>query len=233
MLKPSETKRLLAVIALSVGLLSGAAQASLVSGSSEISAAPVVSARSAGTSARFGLEITAGTSGFGTQQFETSAGGLPFTKKPLRTQFDVHLLESIGVVGVGPSLEYYFTEVADGYRTAGAVPGVTKAVAVGAQARYQARYFEWQTLVPMISYSFEKLNYRLSDGARGWADAKGLTVGAWLYLNALDRATAASFRRELGVSRTYITFERRTLLGADERIALSGSSYQLGMRFEL
>lgn len=170
-----------------------------------------------------GIEVTGAATGFGDQSISWSKAA-PFNKLPVRMQLDVQPLHFLGVLSAGISGEYYFTPKD---------ASLQKAYSIGAQLRYQARFFENQLLVPMAAYSAESFFYKIKGGPSDRLIARGPTLGVWLYLNAIDSGTARSARDDLGISRTYVTLERRTLEGARGAVTLSGSTYQVGLRIEI
>lgn len=170
-----------------------------------------------------GIEVSGGATGFGDQTLKSGAP-LEFDKLPVRMQVDVQPLHALGVLSAGITTEYYFTRASAALR---------KAYSLGGQVRYQAKFFDYQLIVPMAAYSTESFFYKLSSGPSNRFVVRGPTFGLWVFLNAIDRNTARGARRDLGLSRTYLTLERRTIEGEDGAFSITGSAYQLGLRIEI
>jgi hypothetical protein len=109
--------------------------------------------------------------------------------------------------------------------------GPVNVFSVGAEVRYQARFFREQILVPVVGYAYEGINYRLTY-ATGATDGHGPVYGVWLLLNQLEPDQAAEAYMDSGVIRSYLVAEARNLEGGNEDIDFSGFSYFLGLRIE-
>jgi hypothetical protein len=144
----------------------------------------------------------------------------------LSFEFQPAFLQSIGVIGLGPTVGVYPI-------FAGGVTSNPWAIySLGGQVRYQARFFRKQFIVPVFSYSVDYFSYRFTSGKSGRFFANGPAGGIWILLNALDPGTAAEFYVDNGVLRTYIIAEARMLEAQSSEVSLSGFSYYFGFRFE-
>jgi hypothetical protein len=146
----------------------------------------------------------------------------------LRSEYQPAFLSKIGVVGIGPSLTVY--PLVPTTAQTGNAFGLWS---IGAQLRYQARFFRNQILVPWAGFAFENFRYGLSNGTKGTAMLTGPFFGGGVLLNALDGGMAADFYSDHGVLRTYAFAEIRALTGASGAVNLSESSVFFGLRFEL
>ena len=140
----------------------------------------------------------------------------------LQFDYQPQALQKFGIFGVGPSLAMY--PIPGGKRPWNLWSG-------GLQARYQARFFREQPVVPYVGYQAEYWSY-LVDGYSGRTLVKGPVFGVALLLNWIDRPTTNDFYTEYGVSRSYLFAEMRILSGKDTNIRIQGNSYFFGLRFE-
>lgn len=172
------------------------------------------------------IELTTSFNAFGRQALVVEQGSHGIYAISLGMEYQPAFLQSIGVIGIGP----YFTS----YPSFGAsiAPSALSLLGVGAQIRYQARYFREQPIVPMVAYSGEYFNYEFNSGMKGHLVSSGPTVGAWLLLNFLEPRAAAQFYSNTGISRSYAVVEYRMLKGSNSDLAFSGGSYYVGLRIE-
>ena len=115
---------------------------------------------------------------------------------------------------------------------AGITPKVWSLWQVGADARYQMRYFREQPIVPFGGFEFQSMAYSFEGGASGRLSLNGPVYGALVLMNFLEPDAAAEFYIRQGVSRTYLVAEVKDLSGADSAVSFSGRSYFFGLRFE-
>lgn len=170
----------------------------------------------------FGIEIAMSPKALG--------DGIEFNSvRPLGIQFDFQptFIQSIGVIGIGPSLEIY--------PISAPAPGLVKTPAswaAGGQVRYQFRIFREQVLVPMAGYSLHYLKYKLSSNTQGAMNLNTALFGAYILLNVFEPSAAHEMYMNTGITRSYLVAELRQMTGEDENAALSSSSYYFGLRFE-
>ncbi len=152
----------------------------------------------------------------------------------IQLEYQPEFLQSLGVIGLGPSLSTY---PIFGY----AVTSHALALwSVGGQIRYQARFFRQQPIVPIAGYSVEYFTYRFQPSAdfpsasapSGNFILQGPVVGAWLLLNIFEPSAAASLYTDYKISRSYLVAELRSQTGGDSNISITGNSFYLGLRFE-
>ena len=148
-------------------------------------------------------------------------------------EYQPSFLQSLGVLGLGPSISLY------SFPNANITPRMTSVYSYGGQIRYQARYLREQYIVPMIAYSFEMLNSEFKDPISGAITSKdkvrlqGPSFGAWILLNFLDRSSANSLYLNTGITRTYLTLEAKKTRGSLSQVQLNHWSYFVGLRLEL
>ena len=112
-------------------------------------------------------------------------------------------------------------------------PGLIYLWSVGGDVRYQARYFDHQFIVPMVSYSVESLNYKLRTNSKGRLISRGPTFGVWILLNYFDPGNGKDFFYDYGIARSYLTFEIKNSSGTNlDGASTSEQSYYCGIRFE-
>jgi hypothetical protein len=102
----------------------------------------------------------------------------------------------------------------------------------GGQVRYQARFVKEQFLVPVVAYGISVLHYGFGSPTpttTGSITMNNFTVGAWLLLNTFSTESAAEFYDNWGVSRSYLTFDYRTMSGSGT--TLSSAFFGLRMEF--
>lgn len=129
-------------------------------------------------------------------------------------------VQAIGVLAFGVHVKHHIASQ------------VSRITGYGAQAGYQAKWFTNQWVVPMVRYSLETLNYKLTSGTTGSLSAPGLTYGALLFLSAADPAAAAEFYNGYGISRAYLAIETGQKSASNASFTLSGRVTSVGLRFE-
>jgi hypothetical protein len=102
---------------------------------------------------------------------------------------------------------------------------------VGAQFRYQGRFFRKQPLVPFAGYEFSYFRYNFFE-ANSSNIATGPIFGAMLFLNFFSRTESAEIYVNHGVLRSYLLAEVRTLTTSDPIVSFGGSSLYFGIRLE-
>jgi len=157
------------------------------------------------------------------------AGADPASMRAFKIQgeYQPAWFQILGVLGLGVSTGLYTTS------PSGAVTSnLAGLLSYGAQARYQARFFRNQWIVPTVGYGSEWVRYSLKSGTSGTVRSTDTFFGAMLLLSALDEATAAESYATLGISRAYLVAEARSRDGGDSTLSLGGRSYLFGLRFE-
>ena len=145
----------------------------------------------------------------------------------LGLEFQPEFLQSVGVLGFGPNLSYFFTSEVPDQVTAGGFA----VYSIGGEIRYQARFFHEQFLVPFVGYEMESMAYRLKNFS-GSLSINGLAFGGMLLLNALEPEAAGTFYSDQGVSRSYLVAEWRGRSGSDKNLTFSGNAFFFGLRIE-
>lgn len=173
------------------------------------------------------LSATGGTLGPTITGTESDTSGHGVSAVSTQLEYQPTWAQRFGVLGVGPSFSAYPVPTDDSFKR-----NLVFAWSFGGQARYQARYFADQIVVPMVAYGAEYWTYRLQGGGTGRFLSKGPTLGAWLLLNALDPSKGHSLFSEYGISRCYAVAELRALSGSDQLASVGGNSYHFGLRFE-
>lgn len=175
----------------------------------------------------WGMELSGSLKALGSSPGIPNLASGKVRSASLKFEYQPSQLQSLGVFGIGPTLNLY---------PVSPIGQVTRAAigigSLGGQLRYQARYFREQPIVPYAGYSVERMSYRLVSGSKGNLVAKGPFFGALFLLNFVDSETAAEFYVNSGVLRSYLVAEIKTLVGSDSLIQLSGRSYHFGIRFE-
>lgn len=145
----------------------------------------------------------------------------------LQIDWQPAFIQSLGVLGIGPSVGVYPI-----FGDSRPTTGTASVFEVGGQIQYQLRYFREQPLVPVVGYAGEYLTYRFTTGQKGSLMIQGPMLGAWLLLNIFEPGAAADFYVNTGVKRSYLVAEYRRLEGANADLDISGSSIFGGLRFE-
>jgi hypothetical protein len=173
-----------------------------------------------------GLELAVSPNAFGRHALVSQQGDSPLYGASLQVEYQPSFFQRYGILSVGMAFNGY-----PGFKSE-ISPAVMALWSIGAQIRYQARYFLEQPVVPMVAYSGEWLNYQFTGGPTGKLIAGGPSVGLWFLLNILEPTSAAQMYLSSGILRSYLVAEYRMLTGNDSNIALSGGSYYGGFRFE-
>jgi hypothetical protein len=140
--------------------------------------------------------------------FHASASA-PFALN-LEAEYQPQAFQNYGVFGLGPALHFYTNKQSE-----------TAWWSVGAQARYQFRYWRKQWLVPTMAFHAEYMP-QIRGGSAFRASPSG---GVWLLLNSLDMNTAGAFYLNYGLARSYLVLEVRSL-------PAQGTEYFAGLRLE-
>jgi hypothetical protein len=137
-----------------------------------------------------------------------------------------------GLVDFGPYVTIYPINTS----IFAAMDGTTKSLfsvwEPGAQIRYQARFVREQFLVPVFAYGISTLHYAFGSPTAtttGSYTMSNFTGGAWLLLSTFSNESAADFYDNWGVSRSYLTFEYRNMVGGG--ITLGSIFFGLRMEF--
>ncbi len=105
--------------------------------------------------------------------------------------------------------------------------------AIGSQVRYQLRLVSEQALVPILAYHFDiRSHFASSIQNKTTLLQHGPTLGAWFLLNVVDPELSKSFYRNVGVTRTYFTFEWRRRYARNSVARLDQTELEFGLRFE-
>ncbi len=171
----------------------------------------------------FGVSLNTSLRPFGDSTSRLPGGFEASRLRGVQAAFEYQpaFLQAIGVLGVGPSFTY----------AQGLGSFTRQLFAPGLQARYQARFFREQLLVPMAGYEIRYLRYLFPE-QQGNLTAQGPFFGAMLLMNFLEPDAAADAFIEHGISRTYLIAELRSLTGSDATVSLAGRSLFFGLRFE-
>jgi hypothetical protein len=173
----------------------------------------------------WGAQFAASLNAFGNSLIPEQ-GNHPVYALNILAEYQPPGLQSYGVFGFGPLAEAFLINGAE------VTPSPISLFGLGVHARYQARYFVEQIVVPVVGYSIEYFNYRFNTGVRGSLISSGPTLGVWILLNFIDRRSASMFYLNSGVLRSYLVAEWRNMSGEDSNISYSGGSYYLGVRLE-
>lgn len=177
----------------------------------------------------FGLQIQGAAKPFtGGNDLPTQADG---NARTAHVEFELlpHFAQHFGILGFGVHGDYTFYTTSP---TTQSGPTSFPSWAVGAQVRYQARYFSEQLLVPVAGYRIDAYRYRRPDNRFGSITASGPFAGAWILLNQIDPDSTRTFFVDVGVCRTYLIAEAHMLRGNDAGFTLAGRTYLFGLRFE-
>ncbi len=146
----------------------------------------------------------------------------------LNFEYQPKFLQTLGVFSVGPSVALYPVFPANG-NIENTPYGVWS---YGVQARYQARFFHEQLIVPMAGFDYERINYNLTAIGSGNFTASGPMLGVYILMNTFEPSAAYDFFKDSGILRTYLTAEVRSISGTGSSLQVSGSSYYVGVRVE-
>lgn len=140
----------------------------------------------------------------------------------LRMEWQPPWIQAAGIFSLGAALDYSFGVIGGG---------------VGGVARYQARYFRNQPIVPFGGYT--ALYYLVPASTSGVAAAfqslqgtliHGPFAGLNILLNIFDSDAAASFFVDYGVLRTYLVLEGRFFQGMN--LNAGSATLYSGLRLE-
>jgi hypothetical protein len=173
-----------------------------------------------------GVELTGSTNALGGSDPSQTGHSGPGA---FNMQFDFQPtgLQSFGILGFGPQAGIYPYQGSS--NVSSSVAGIFE---LGAQIRYQARFFQEQWVVPEVAYELQEIQYSLVNGASGRTLGKGFDFGVWVNLNVLETSEAAELYKTFGISRSYLALEMRSLSGNNSDVAFSGASVFFGLRTE-
>lgn len=177
---------------------------------------------------QWGLQLKASSSNLGDRTFNYRGNPSHSHSFGIDAEFQPSFLQFIGVLGIGPSFVTYSNP-----GSARAAKDLVLATGFGAQARYQAKLFRHQWLVPTVSYRAEQLRFRLQDDTRGSTLAKSYGAGLWLSLSELAHLEGQKFFASYGVSRVYITSEMSIPHQTRGELDQTGKHVHFGLRVEL
>jgi len=174
------------------------------------------------------VEILGSFHAFGGQALAPSQAPAQANALNVLIEYQPAFFQSYGVLGIGPSFNLY--PISPGTST----PSFFSVKSLGAQIRYQARFFRQQPVVPIVAYSVESLSYQYNVEGSGSVLIQGPTVGLWLLLNILEPTTSHHMYLSTGIVRTYAILEWRNMSGSNGVIPAinGGGSYYFGLRFE-
>jgi hypothetical protein len=181
---------------------------------------------------QWGVQLSGAPAAFSGTALVPAQGTSQATGLTILAEYQPAFLQSIGVIGIGPSFNVYPIFYGNSTSNPFAI------FSGGAQIRYQARFFREQPVVPIAAYGFEYLRYQYvaNNGVQGASGAmliSGPTLGAWILLNVIDSATASQMYLSTGIVRTYLTVEWKNMTGSDgTATVVSGGSFYAGLRFE-
>ncbi len=168
---------------------------------------------------QFGLEFDGSAVAFRDQ-------GVAVPDVEMLLEYEPPWIQLLGVFSGGLSIGNFPTPV-----SAGLVAVRLGIWSVGAQVRYQARFFKNQIIVPFAGFGIEAVSYKLA-AVEGRLNVKGPFAGAEILLNTFDGDGAFEFYRDEGALRSYLVAEGRAYAGSDANLSLSGSSFFFGLRIE-
>lgn len=140
-------------------------------------------------------------------------------------------LQSIGVVALGATANVYPVTPLSGLTENG-----LDIWSVGFSAKYQAKWFRGQWVVPYAGYEAQYLNYRTDSIEIGSGSTmfSGPVLGAMLLLNWLEPKAAFEMYDNTGIKRSYLFAEWKSLAAQSEpAFSTVGQSLHFGLRFEL
>jgi hypothetical protein len=176
----------------------------------------------------FAIELAGSPQAFGGQGIVPGHSGAESMGTSLQVEYQPNFIQRYGTLGLGPVVSAY--PISKG---AGVTNNFFSVWALGAEARYQARYINQQFLVPSIGYQVERMSYNFAGGQQGIATLSGPVLGLEFLLNTLDPRRGADFYETSGISHSYLVGEVRDLSGNDNVISVSGLSWFFGLRFEM
>lgn len=175
----------------------------------------------------FAVELAASPAAFG-QGLVPGRPDAAAMGTSLHLEYQPGFLQSLGTFGAGPVFAGYPISQSQGLTSY-----FFSVWSVGAAARYQARYFHNQFLVPSIGYEIDRITYSFTTGQSGLMTVEGPVLGLQFLLNTLDSRRADEFYDTTGISHTYLVAEARDLTGTNGTITASGLSWYFGLRFEM
>lgn len=174
----------------------------------------------------WGVQLGGSMNAFGPESRFNSKASKSFRAAELTFEWQPQALQSIGVFSLGAVFRGY-PELPKQEHT----PAQLSFWSVGALARYQARYWIEQPIVPVASVSYEYLNYAVS-GSSGRTPLMTSSLGGMLLLNTLEPSGAAAFYANYEVQRTYLLAELRKASQVAGKVKIAGTTYFFGVRFE-
>ncbi len=142
-------------------------------------------------------------------------------------EYQPHFLQKYGVFGVGVIGGLYFI-TPQGVVT----NSFLDFYSVGAQLRYQLRYFAEQPVVPFFGYAAEYFRYHNINAGVQSISQNGPFLGLMFLLNDLDKDAMRNLYRDNGVSRVYAVAEARGSSSGDQTLPWSPRTWFFGVRAE-
>jgi hypothetical protein len=176
----------------------------------------------------WGFQFDATLAAFGGDPI--SSGGVDYKVRGFDFGFDYLLpfSETYGKFSIGPVVGLYSVDGEANF-TNGAF-GLWK---IGAQVRYQFKYFNRQWVVPVVGFMLEQLRYSLTyETTANSLLLSGYTAGLWVFLNPFEPSAATAMANDSGITRTYLLAEIRGLGGVNDDFDIGGTSLFFGLRFE-
>ncbi len=140
-------------------------------------------------------------------------------------------IQSIGVVALGVSGNIYPVAPLDGITDGG-----LDIWSVGVSAKYQAKWFRGQWVVPYAGYETQYLNYKTNTIEIGSGNTmlSGPVFGALLLLNWMEPRAAFELYDNTGIKRSYLFAEWKSLSADTEaQFSTNQASLHFGLRLEL
>jgi hypothetical protein len=141
----------------------------------------------------------------------------------------------VGKIGAGTGTGFFFVPNAsfgEGKATLYTVP-------FEAYLSYRLDFLENQAIVPFakIGPTYVVTHQVTNEEASSWREfySMGYSLGGEFLLDVLDRRSAASMERNIGIRNSYLIFEynKSRYLRGRKDANLSGEQYRLGLRFEI
>lgn len=186
------------------------------------------------TSFQFHMSMQALGSAYTTQN---TSGRLEYDVKAFGATYEFLpvFLQGIGLFGLGATFNFY--NISDYIMPNGQADELGARSfslwSFGGVARYQARWFRGQWLVPYAGYEYQHMAYNFSKGAgKGNTIVSGPVFGGLLYLNWLSHHDARILHQDYGIERSYLFAEVKNLTAADEPSLDIDQAIYFGLRLE-
>jgi hypothetical protein len=179
------------------------------------------------------FELSAAGNALGSSGFAPEQAGDPCRALQLQFEYQPSFIQSIGVLGIGLTGAIYpITVAGDLAPDTNVVNGVASVWSVGAEVRYQARFFREQPVVPVGGFEADWLHYHFTDSQAGSPVISGPFAGLMVLLNIFEPTVAAEAYITQGIARSYLVVEYKLLSGSDSLVSVSGGEFYAGFRLE-